>query len=85
MNETGEAEFVLINGKGLVEREKVSGGINRSDFPYPSLLYPGSKKFITNEVSNLPNDVKHKVICSNARHLYGFNVDGDQGLQVAAD
>ena len=85
MNETGEAEFVLINGKGLVEREKVSGGINRSDFPYPSLLYPGSKKFITNEVSNLPNDVKHKVICSNARHLYGFNLDGDQGLQVAAD
>ena len=85
MNETGEAEFVLINGKGLVEREKVSGGINRSDFPYPSLLYPGSKKFITNEVSNLPNDVKHKVICSNARDLYGFNVDGDQGLQVAAE
>ena len=70
---------------GLADREYVLGVINRSDFPYPSPLYPGSKKFITNEVSNLPNDVKHKVICSNARHLYGFNVDGDQGLQVTAD
>ena len=70
---------------GLADREYVLGVINRSDFPYPSPLYPGSKKFITNEVSNLPNDVKHKVICSNAGHLYGFNVDGDQGLQVAAE
>ena len=69
----------------LVEREQVSGGINRSDFPYPGLLYPGSKKFIINEVSHLPNNVKHKVICSNARDLYRFNADGDQGLQVAAD
>ena len=70
---------------GSVEREYVSGVINRSDFFYPGLVYPGSKKFITNEVSHLPNDVKHKVICSNARDLYGFNADGDQGLQVAAD
>jgi len=70
---------------GSVEREYVSGVINRSDFSYPGLVCPGSKKFITNEVSHLPDDVKHKVICSNARHLYGFNVDGDQGLQVAAD
>lgn len=70
---------------GSVEREYVSGVINRSDFFYPGLVYPGSKKFITNEVSHLPDDVKHKVICSNARHLYGFNVDGDQGLQVAAE
>ena len=70
---------------GSVEREYVSEVINRSDFSYPGLVYSGSKKFITNEVSHLPDDVKHKVICSNARHLYGFNIDGDQGLQVAAD
>jgi predicted TIM-barrel fold metal-dependent hydrolase len=43
-----------------------------SDFPHPDGVWPDSQEIIRTELGHLPEDVRRKVVCDNARHLYGF-------------
>ena len=45
-----------------------------SDFPHPDGVWPDSKEFIARELGDVPEDVRHKIICANAAKLYGFPV-----------
>jgi predicted TIM-barrel fold metal-dependent hydrolase len=43
-----------------------------SDFPHPDGVWPDSQEVIRTELGHLSEDVRRKVICDNARNLYGF-------------
>ena len=43
-----------------------------SDFPHPDGIWPDSQTFIQRELGNLPEQVRHKITCTNAAKLYGF-------------
>ena len=43
-----------------------------SDFPHPDGVWPDSQEIIGKELGHLPADVRRKVICDNAKTLYGF-------------
>ena len=43
-----------------------------SDFPHPDGIWPDSQDFIQRELGHLPDTIRHKLICGNAEHLYGF-------------
>jgi predicted TIM-barrel fold metal-dependent hydrolase len=45
-----------------------------SDFPHPDGVWPDSSEFIERELSHLPVEVRHKLVCENAGRLYGFVV-----------
>jgi predicted TIM-barrel fold metal-dependent hydrolase len=45
-----------------------------SDFPHPDGVWPDSSEFIERELSHLPAEVRHKIVCENAGKLYGFIV-----------
>ena len=45
-----------------------------SDFPHPDGIWPDSSEFIERELSHLPSEVRHKIVCENAGKLYGFIV-----------
>ena len=43
-----------------------------SDFPHPDGVWPDSQEFIEREVGHLPEAVRQKVVCDNAKRLYRF-------------
>jgi predicted TIM-barrel fold metal-dependent hydrolase len=43
-----------------------------SDFPHPDGVWPDSQEIIQKELGHLPADVRSRVICDNAKTLYGF-------------
>ena len=43
-----------------------------SDYPHPDGVWPDSREYIQRELSHLPADQRRKVVCDNARALYGF-------------
>ncbi len=43
-----------------------------SDFPHPDGVWPDSREFIENELGDLPEKTRNKVVCENAAKLYGF-------------
>jgi len=45
-----------------------------SDFPHPDGVWPDSQTFIENELGDLPEKTRHKIICGNAAELYGFKI-----------
>jgi predicted TIM-barrel fold metal-dependent hydrolase len=45
-----------------------------SDFPHPDGVWPDSSELIERELSHLPAEVRHKLVCENAGKLYGFIV-----------
>ncbi len=45
-----------------------------SDFPHPDGVWPDSKEYIAKELGDVPDDVRHKIICANAAKLYGFPI-----------
>lgn len=47
-----------------------------SDFPHPDGVWPDSQEFISREFSDIPYELKQKIICGNAARLYGFDKYG---------
>ncbi len=43
-----------------------------SDFPHPDGVWPDSQAFIENELGELPEKTRNKIVCENAAKLYGF-------------
>ncbi|MDA1075517.1 MAG: amidohydrolase family protein [Proteobacteria bacterium] len=43
-----------------------------SDFPHPDGVWPDSREFIDREMTGVPESVRHKLICGNAKRLYRF-------------
>jgi predicted TIM-barrel fold metal-dependent hydrolase len=43
-----------------------------SDFPHPDGVWPDSREFIENELGDLPEKTRNKIVCGNAAKLYGF-------------
>ncbi|MBT3767330.1 MAG: amidohydrolase [Rhodospirillaceae bacterium] len=43
-----------------------------SDFPHPDGVWPDSKEFIQQELGDVPEATRQKIICGNAAALYGF-------------
>jgi predicted TIM-barrel fold metal-dependent hydrolase len=43
-----------------------------NDFPHPDGIWPDSREFIDREMEGVPESVQRKVLCENARALYGF-------------
>ena len=43
-----------------------------SDFPHPDGVWPDSQAFIKNELGDLPETTRNKIVCGNAAKLYGF-------------
>jgi predicted TIM-barrel fold metal-dependent hydrolase len=43
-----------------------------SDFPNPDGVWPDSQAFIKNELGDLPEKTRDKIVCGNAAKLYGF-------------
>ncbi len=43
-----------------------------SDFPHPDGIWPDSQEFIENELGDLPEKTRNKIVCGNAAKLYGF-------------
>jgi len=43
-----------------------------SDFPHPDGVWPDSQAFIENELGDLPEKTRNKIVCENAAKLYGF-------------
>ena len=43
-----------------------------SDFPHPDGLWPDSREYIAREMTDLPVDVRRKIICENAARFYNF-------------
>jgi predicted TIM-barrel fold metal-dependent hydrolase len=43
-----------------------------NDFPHPDGVWPDSREFIDREMEGVPESVQRKVLCENARALYGF-------------
>ncbi len=43
-----------------------------SDFPHPDGVWPDSQEFIKNELGDLPEKTRNKIVCGNAADLYGF-------------
>jgi predicted TIM-barrel fold metal-dependent hydrolase len=43
-----------------------------SDFPHPDGVWPDSQSFIDNELGELPEKTRNKIVCGNAAGLYGF-------------
>ena len=43
-----------------------------SDFPHPDGVWPDSREFIERELSGVSAALRRKIICENARRLYGF-------------
>src|SRR3546814_19483674 len=55
-----------------------------SDFPHPDGLWPDSREFIENELGDLPEAVRRKIVCENAAQLYeiGRAALGERGCQT---
>jgi predicted TIM-barrel fold metal-dependent hydrolase len=45
-----------------------------SDFPHPDGVWPDSQTFIENELGDLPEKTRNKIVCGNAADLYGFSL-----------
>ena len=45
-----------------------------SDFPHPDGIWPDSREYVDKELGHLPADVRRKVVCENAAHLYNFTL-----------
>lgn len=43
-----------------------------NDFPHPDGVWPDSQEFIAREMKGVPEAVQRKVLCDNAKALYGF-------------
>jgi predicted TIM-barrel fold metal-dependent hydrolase len=43
-----------------------------SDFPHPDGVWPDSQTFIENELGDLSEKTRNKIVCGNAAKLYGF-------------
>ena len=43
-----------------------------SDFPHPDGIWPDSQEYIQRELGHLPEATRHKIVCTNAAKLYGF-------------
>ena len=43
-----------------------------SDYPYPASTWPNSQSVIESQMAHLSPDVKRKILCDNARRLYGL-------------
>jgi predicted TIM-barrel fold metal-dependent hydrolase len=43
-----------------------------SDFPHPDGVWPESVKYIDDQFSHLPADVKFAMTCGNAAKFYGL-------------
>ena len=59
-------------GMKLVEQlgtDKIMWG---SDFPHPDGIWPDSREYVAREMTDLPADVRHKIVCDNAARLYNF-------------
>jgi predicted TIM-barrel fold metal-dependent hydrolase len=46
-----------------------------SDFPHPDGIWPDSKEYVDKELGHLPADVRRKIICENAAHLYNLPIE----------
>jgi predicted TIM-barrel fold metal-dependent hydrolase len=47
-----------------------------SDFPHPDGVWPDSREYIAREMSDVPADIRRKIVCENAARLYGFALEG---------
>ena len=43
-----------------------------SDFPHPDGVWPDSRAFIREELADVPETTRRKLVCGNAARLYGF-------------
>ena len=43
-----------------------------SDFPHPDGVWPDSRAFIREELADVPEATRRKLVCGNAARLYGF-------------
>lgn len=43
-----------------------------NDFPHPDGVWPDSLEYIDKQFGDLPEGVRNKIICENAKHFYGL-------------
>lgn len=72
---TYQSDPVGLRLLDILGEENVMWG---SDFPHPDGVWPDSQEFIEREFKGIPADTKHKVICDNAKNLYGFAAYEDE-------
>ena len=46
-----------------------------ADYPHTEGVWPFSKKSIASNFSGCPEDEIHRIVCTNAAKLYGFDLD----------
>ncbi|HAC34414.1 MAG TPA: hypothetical protein DCF45_07845 [Gammaproteobacteria bacterium] len=46
-----------------------------ADYPHTEGVWPFSKKAVASNFTGCPEDEIHRIVCSNAEKLYGFNVE----------
>ena len=43
-----------------------------SDYPHPASTWPHSQRIIEEQTQGLSAELKQKILCDNARNLYGL-------------
>ena len=76
------SEFWRRQGYTTYQKEEIAGFsiplagednvIWGSDYPHPDCVWPDSKQIIRENLGNLDERVRRKVVCENAGRLYGF-------------